>query len=63
MSVVDEPAAAVPVEQPAAPARPAHLARAAGIELLGHVDNSGFKSGAARGRRAGRPVVQLGTPQ
>src|SRR3712207_6722883 len=61
MSVVDrEPAA--PVRQPAAPPQPAaHLGRAAGIELLGPVEGSGYKRGTALVRRADGQMVQLGT--
>jgi putative peptide zinc metalloprotease protein len=60
MSVVDEPAAATEprILRDNPPAR--HLGRAAGIELLGRVDASGYKAGAALVRRADGQMVQLG---
>src|SRR3954471_8116722 len=61
MSVIDEPATATAeprVRRDSPPAR--HLARAAGIELLGPVDGSGYKAGAALVRRADGQMVQLG---
>src|SRR4051794_41636119 len=61
MSVIDEPAPATAeprVRRDSPPAR--HLARAAGIELLGPVDGSGYKAGAALVRRADGQMVQLG---
>src|SRR3954463_423313 len=54
------------VEQPAAAAAPVvadpprALARAKGLELLGHVSGSGYKTAAALVRRADGQMVQLG---
>src|SRR5947199_6898639 len=39
---------------------PAALDRAAGVELLGAVDGSGYKEGASLVRRADGQMVQLG---
>src|SRR5687768_5182358 len=66
MSVIDDPSAAARVqERPAAAAsptaQPQHLGRAEGIELLGVVEGSGYKAGAALVRRADGQMVQLGT--
>jgi putative peptide zinc metalloprotease protein len=47
-------------EQPTQLRRPAALDRAAGIELLGPVDGSGYEKGAALVRRADGQMVQLG---
>src|SRR3954463_5709329 len=60
MSVIDEPTAAAEprILRDSPPAR--HLSRAAGIELLGPVDGSGYKAGAALVRRADGQMVQLG---
>jgi len=61
MSVIDEPTAAATeprVRRDSPPAR--HLGRAASIELLGPVDGSGYKAGAALVRRADGQMVQLG---
>src|ERR687898_2205174 len=57
MSVIEEP----PAAPPATPAPPKHLGRAEGIELLGPVEGSGYKAGAALVRRADGQMVQLGT--
>ena len=59
MSVLEAP----PRVQPQAPPAPqaSHLGRAAGIELLGPVDGSGYKAGAALVRRADGQMVQLST--
>jgi putative peptide zinc metalloprotease protein len=61
MSVIDEPTAAAEarIRRDSPPAR--HLGRAAGIELLGPVEGSGYKAGAALVRRADGQMVQLGT--
>src|SRR3954451_12036228 len=47
-----------PAASPAAEAAP--VARAAGLELLGTVNGSGYKDGAALVRRADGQMVQLG---
>src|SRR3954452_23278502 len=58
MSVtVDRPASPTPGEAPRA------LTRAEGLELLGDVSGSGYKSGAALVRRADGQMVQLGPLQ
>lgn len=57
MSVIEEPSAAAP----ATPAPAQHLGRAEGIELLGVVEGSGYKAGAALVRRADGQMVQVGT--
>src|SRR3954453_17000793 len=70
MSVIDEPATATAeprVRRDSPPAR--HLARAAGIELLGAVDGSGSKARAgvrartARAALARRPDGQMAPPR
>ena len=54
-------ATAEPPTEVLAPARtPSALARAEGVELLGDVDGSGYKDGAALVRRPDGQVVQLG---
>ena len=60
MSVVDDRRDAAPVARRPRRAPRAHLGRAEGIELLGHVDGSGYKAGAALVRRADGQMVQLG---
>ena len=60
MSVVDAPTARVEPQARPAPTA-AHLGRAEGIELLGEVEGSGYRSGAALVRRADGQMVPLGT--